>query len=377
METTKNSHLHVGVKISSQIFVINPSLKVIFCGEDQILVIHGIRSEFKQIIRDEGNSRLLGRIMRRMTASPTSLEDLINEGYLAQDEVEDAVNLVQVFSQRGILTNVNTTPVDSYINSILGLGSSLNSICIGIVGAGQLGISIAEELALINVGRMRVIDDRCTGFSEYEQKYLGLSCQDADKDIPYVDLLKSRLQDRGYDRVEGASISYDAPGVLEELLTDVNFLIVSSEVFSSHLFHTADIATISASKPWISAFIDGSEGCIGPIYIPGETCCYNEFEIQMESTLPTSAGEYFLYKEAISDSSIISPQFVFPPYLSIVAGFVANVVSSFLLSGRSYLVGRCLRINFEKPYIDYEEILKLPRTPTSVSSRHGYRNTFL
>lgn len=81
--------------------------------------------------------------MRRFTAS---LEDLINEGFYVQNEVEDAVSLVQVSSQRGILTNVNKTPVDSYINSILGLGSSLNSICIGIVGAGQLEFLLPRNL---------------------------------------------------------------------------------------------------------------------------------------------------------------------------------------------------------------------------------------
>ena len=35
-------------------FVLNPSLKFIFCGEDEILVLHGMRSKFNQTIRDGG-----------------------------------------------------------------------------------------------------------------------------------------------------------------------------------------------------------------------------------------------------------------------------------------------------------------------------------
>ena len=79
----------------------------------------------------------------------------------------------------------------------------------------------------------------------------------------------------------------------------------------------------------------------------------------------------------MSKNGLYGHQFIFPPYVSIAAGFVAGTASSFLLSGKSSLIGRCFRINFEKPYIDYEEILKLPRSPTSVDMRNGYRHTFL
>jgi len=377
MEENQNSPSHSNEHLVRLTLRINPSLKIIFCGEDQVLITHGIKSQFKQIIRDEGRTGLLGRILRKIVALPQSLSDLIDEDCLKQNEIQDALNLVDALLIQGILTDINKMPIASYINSILGLPSSLSSASIGIVGSGQLGMQIAEEFAQINIGSMQVIDNRSTDTCPFELEHYNLGSKHTKNNLSYVEILKSRLQDIDYDRLEISKKSYTDGGVLEDFLARTNFAVVASEVFDSHLFHTVDMAALSVSTPWISVFLDGSEGCIGPIYVPGETCCYNEFEIQIESSLATSSGEYYTYKEAMSKANVAAPQFVFPPYLSIVSGFVANVVSSFLLSGKSYLVGRCLRINFEKPYVDYEEILKLPRSPTSVALRNGYRNTYL
>lgn len=377
MESNQHSENLNIKRLSDQVLGINPSLKIIFCGENQILVIHGVRSEFKQIIRDEGKTRLLSRILRHLVASPSSLDELVGSGLIEQNQIQETESLIDALLERGILTNRNESPTASYVNSILGHKSPLSMISIGIVGAGPLGIQIAGEFARIGVGSLRIIDDRHIGAGEFEQAHFVPKSRHMETDLSYVEFLKAHLQDIGYDSVKISTSSYCDAGVLEELFAKTNFVVATAEVFASHLFHTVDMMAISSDKPWISVFMDGSEGCIGPIYVPSETCCYNEFEIQMEAALATPAGEYYTYKEAMSKAAVEGTQYVFPPYLSVAAGFVASVVSSFLLSGRSYLVGRCLRINFEKPYVDYEEILKLPRSPTSISSRNSYRHTYL
>ena len=357
-------------------FVLNPSLKFIFCGEDEILVLHGMRSKFNQTIRDEGRTHLLGRVLRHLML-PASLQDLQKQKVIGEGELEDAEELLSTLVSQGFLSQANESPIVSYLNAIVGENQTLDNICIGIVGAGYLGSRVAEELAKIGVGQMQILDDRRVENVAVDQVQFNLPSTYIERGRPYVECLGLHLSDIGFDRLEVVRESYHNQDTLEILFDTSNFVVATSEVFSSHLFHTVDLAALSAEKPWMSAFMDGSEACIGPIYVPGETCCYNEFEIQSEAALSIQRSEYYTYKEEMSKNGLYSHQFAFPPYASIAAGFVAGTTSSFLLSGKSSLIGRCFRINFEKPYVDYEEILKLPRSPTSVDMRNGYRHTFL
>ena len=357
-------------------FVLNPSLKFIFCGEDEILVLHGMRSEFNQTIRDEGRTHLLGRVLRRL-ASPASLQDLQEQKVIGEGELEDAEELLSTLASQGFLSQANESPIVSYLNAIVAGDQDLDNICIGIVGAGYLGSRVAEELAKIGVGEMLILDDRRIENVAVDQAQFNLLPIYIEKGRPYVECLGPYLSDLGYDHLKAIKEPYHNQDALENLFSASNFVVAASEVFSSHLFHTVDLAALSAEKPWMSAYMDGSEACIGPIYVPGETCCYNEFEIQSEATLSIQRSEYYTYKEEMSKNGLYSHQFAFPPYASITAGFVAGTASSFLLSGKSSLIGRCFRINFEKPCVDYEEILKLPRSPVSVDMRSGYRHMFL
>ena len=357
-------------------FVLNPSLKFIFCGEDEILVLHGMRSEFNQTIRDEGRTHLLGRVLRRL-ASPASLQDLQEQKVIGEGELEDAEELLSTLASQGFLSQANESPIVSYLNAIVAGDQDLDNICIGIVGAGYLGSRVAEELAKIGVGEMQILDDRRIENVAVDQAQFNLLPIYIEKGRPYVECLGPYLSDLGYDHLKAIKEPYHNQDALENLFSASNFVVAASEVFSSHLFHTVDLAALSAEKPWMSAYMDGSEACIGPIYVPGETCCYNEFEIQSEATLSIQRSEYYTYKEEMSKNGLYSHQFAFPPYASITAGFVAGTASSFLLSGKSSLIGRCFRINFEKPCVDYEEILKLPRSPVSVDMRSGYRHMFL
>ena len=358
------------------IFVLNPSLKFIFCGEDEILVLHGMRSKFNQTIRDEGKTNLLGRVLRRLM-SPASLEDLQEQKVIEKEELEDVEELLTTLVSQGLISAANESSIVSYLNAIVGKNQAFENICIGIIGAGYLGSRVAEELAKIGVGQMHILDNRQVENVAIDQAQFNLPPAYIEKGQPYVECLESHLSNIGFDRLEAVIEPYHNQDALKIIFDTSNFIIATSEVFSSHLFHTVDLAALSAEKPWMSAFMDGSEACIGPIYVPGETCCYNEFEIQSEATLSIQRSEYYTYKEEMSKNGLYSHQFAFPPYASIAAGFVAGTTSSFLLSGKSSLIGRCFRINFEKPYVDYEEILKLPRSPTSVDMRNGYRHMFL
>ena len=320
--------------------------------------------------------RFVLRVLRRLE-SPASLQDLQEQKVIEEEELEDAEDLLSTLASQGFLSQANESPIVSYLNAIVGNNQDLDNVCIGIVGAGYLGSRVAGELAKIGVGQMQILDDRRVENVVVDQAQFNLPPTYIEKGRPYVESLESHLSDLGYDHLKAIKEPYHNQDALESLFSASNFVVTTSEVFSSHLFHTVDLVALSAEKSWMSAFMDGSEACIGPIYVPRETCCYNEFEIQSEATLSTQPSEYHTYKEEMSKNGLYSHQFAFPPYASIAAGFVAGTTSSFLLAGKSSLIGRCFRINFEKPYVDYEEILKLPRSPASVDMRNGYKHMFL
>jgi bacteriocin biosynthesis cyclodehydratase domain-containing protein len=127
----------------------------------------------------------------------------------------------------------------------------------------------------------------------------------------------------------------------------------------------------------VSLYTDGSEALVGPLYVPGETCCYNEFEIQHEATLVGMKDNYLLYKEALSEGRLDGSHLALPPYLNAAAALAATGVLRFLLSGKSFLVGRCTRLDFERMSVDYEEVMRLPRCPACSPRRPGHRHLFM
>lgn len=121
-------------------------------------------------------------------------------------------------------------------------------------------------------------------------------------------------------------------------------------------------------------FIDGSQAVIGPIYIPGETLCYNEFEIQIESTIKY-IDEYLLYREYLEKETSFSP--IIPPILDIVSGYSMMFITSFFVKRTSPVLERAVFINFEDMSVDYQNVLKLPRCPVCSATRPSYKHSFV
>lgn len=366
----------IDVEKLQQHYVLNPSLKIVFCGEDEVLVLHGARSGFRRIIHDEGRTKTLSRVLRHMT-TPASLMALHERGVLQEEEFDTALEMVDYLVQEQVLTNPEHNPVSVYLNTLYGESAPLSALSVGLVGVGYLGARVAEELMRLDVGQLNLLDDRRIEEGSVDRRQFTLIPAAYDEGRPYVDCVRDHLSAFGYDRVESIEAPSHDREALEALFDTSHFVIAASEVFASRLFHTVDMVAIAAEKPWMSAYMDGSEACIGPLYIPGETCCYNEFEIQCEASLSISKVDYYAYKEAESGRGLRSTHFVMPAYLSTVSGLVVSAATTFLAYGQSHLVGRCLRMNFEKPYVDYEEVLRLPRSPASASTRNGYRHTFM
>ena len=353
--------------------VLNPALHVIHCGEDEVLVIHGARSDFRRSIRDDGRTRVLGRVVEALS-QPTSLAALVQDGAIADDDEPAAMELLEHLLDEHVVVGADETPTGAYLAALHGTGSPLAAATVGMVGTGFLGARVAEELARSGVGRLVLLDDRQVAAGDAEARLLSVDAQAGDD---YVRALERHLSGLGFSEVEVVDGALHDGDALASVFETSDFVVVAADTFASRLFHQADIASIEFDTPWVSAYLDGSEACVGPFYVPGETACYNEFEIQNEASLSIKPADYYMYKEALNKGGLRRAQFVLPSHLSATAGLLASAVVPFLAYGRTYLVNRCLRLNFERPYLDYEEVLKLPRSPVSAPTRHGYRHVFM
>ena len=351
--------------------VINPSLHVVHCGEDEVLVIHGARSDFRRSIRDDGRTRTLGTVLQAMS-QPASLADLLRDGAIADDQEEAVLDLLEHLLAEHVLVGADETPTGAYLAALHGPTSPLAEATVGMVGTGALGARVAEELARCGVGRLVLLDDRVA-----EDGDVRLLPGHVGKDVGYAEALRDRLDALELTEIEVAEGELHDKAAIEAVFERSDFVVVAADTFASRLFHLADIASIENDTPWVSAYLDGSEACVGPFYVPGETACYNEFEIQNEASLSIKRADYYMYKEAMNRHGLRRSQFVLPSHFSAAAGLLASAVVPFLAYGRTYLVNRCLRLNFERPYVDYEEVLKLPRSPVSAATRHGYRHVFM
>ncbi len=356
--------------------MVNPYLTIIYCGDDEVVIKHSSRSRFTQIIRDSERSKLLGKILRNVV-SPTSLEALQEHCLFKKEELEDLITLVDYLKQEGVLINPEKNLMQVYLDTILKGKTPFSSLTVGMIGVGYLGSRIATELARLGIGKLVFLDNRQVEKETVDSLYFNLIPNSIINGRYYTQCTQEDLKARGFTEVEIITAEVNDATALKKCAMEVDFLVASLEVFSSNTLHTINAVAIETEKPWISIYTDGSEAVIGPIYVPGQTCCYNEFEIQQEATLREMKDSYLLYKEALNEGKMDYSHFVIPPYLSMASGLASTGIMHFLLSGRSFLVERCHRIDFERLSVDYGQVLRLPRCPACSSQRPAYRHLFM
>jgi bacteriocin biosynthesis cyclodehydratase domain-containing protein len=359
-----------------QPLTLNPYLKIIHTSDDEIVVKHGSRSRFTRIIKDDGRSKLLGKLLRNMVP-PSTLESLRQRNILKEEELDDATELARYLRREEVLVDPAKDLTRVYLDSILGGGNAFSGLTVGVVGVGYLGSRIADELMRLGIGRLIVLDDRRVARGDIDKLYFNLLPQTIETGELYVDCLRRHLAQCGFEKIEAVNAPLDDEVRLREVIGASDLTVAALEVFSSKVLHTINGVAIDAERPWVSIYFDGSEGRVGPLYVPGETCCYNEYEIQHEATLSGMKDDYLLYKEALNEGKIDGSNLVMPPYLNMVSSLGTTGVMRFLLSGRSFLVGRYTRLDLERLSIDYEEVLRLPRCPACSPHRAAHRHLFM
>src|SRR5439155_8319123 len=139
-------------------------------------------------------------------------------------------------------------------------------------------------------------------------------------------------------------------------------VVVALESYSPQVLHAANAVALAMEKPWLSVFSDGSQAFIGPVYVPGETPCYAEFELQSEATVALR-DDFLVYKETVVADGWHTGAHLLTPYLSIMSGWATTALLNFVLGAQPFAVARSVWIDFERLSVDYTDVLKLPRCP--------------
>ncbi|MFO0578094.1 MAG: TOMM precursor leader peptide-binding protein [Polyangia bacterium] len=364
-----------GDALRTQPMVINPYVRVTYCSDSEVLVKHGSRSRFSQIVSDEGKTKLIGRLLRSARDQVT-LTELEQQGVIKPTEMDDATKLASYLLDRQILIRPSDYLPHVYLAMQYGThATAITDRTIGLIGAGPLGSRVARELARVQPKGIRLLDGR-------KLREVHRSCFDIDSALVQPGMLfqEAAAQDL---RARGFTAATPVEGLLtdQRAMTDVldacDLAVVALESYSPRTLHAVNEVALTLRKPWMSLYCDGSEALVGPIYVPHETACYSEFELQNEANVALR-DDYLLHKETLLGVDLETAELALPPYLSMMSGWATAALLPFLASGRSFAVGRAVRIDFERVSVDYQDVLKLPRCPACMQRRSGYpRHLFL
>lgn len=311
---------------------LSPHVRAVRRSDNEILVSHGTRSLFTEVFSDNECTGVLGVLAERLRA-PASVDALVTAGHLRADQAGAAVDAVVGLLARGVLVPAEVDGRQAYLSSVFDRVPLAESLSVAVVGSGRLARHIAERLG---------------------QDLTGATDSTAQSE---VELLPGR------NDIEFA-----------EVFAGRQFVVVALDEPSTTVLHAANDAALVAGIPWMSVYLDGSEGIVGPSFIPGESPCYFEFEAQ------TEAGIYFVDHalELKHARSAGGTDTALPAcYLDIVAGYAVASCLRHLLGGIAFTTGRAVRLDLERMEIDTQNVLRIPRCPACGPHRPAVRNPFL
>jgi len=338
--------------------MVNPNLRIARCSDDEVMIKHGARSTFSELLRDDKRTKLLGRVLERLRA-PASLADLNDEGFVPEHLEGVVAGLLAHLRDEGVLIEPDTDLALAYVDTVLERGGAgaarLATQRVAVLGASGLAARVARNLGVFRPASLRIVQDPSEGDGRAKALVHELVAADT--------------------QAAADTISLVDEAAVREALSDVDFAVVAPNAYSPRVLHAVNAAAIALERTWMAVQLDGSDGIVGPIHVPGESPCHLEVEMQQEAAIGFR-DDYLVYKEAL-DNELALDRFLLPAHLDTVAGLAAGAALRFLVSGRSFAVGRMVRVDFERMGFDTQEVLRLPRCPACVQLQPAYQHEFL
>ncbi|RVU41959.1 hypothetical protein EOE67_01860 [Rheinheimera riviphila] len=356
-------------------YQINPHVRVIHVTPNEILVKHSARSFFSKSWTDKGRTGLLGRLINHMNGQH-SLKELHENGVIKPDEYASTLQLVNELVEEHILIKPEHDLVDVYLKVIQGAETSLSDKRIGIIGCGQAGSRIAKQLAQCGIKYLLLSGDSKVHNATSLQRFLSIEPGFVTEGAAVADCLAASLKQ--YDLASISTITEDSFSKenIRAVFEQCDLVVAALDEYMQSILHTINQQALEAEKPWALTVFDGSEGIAGPIFVPGDTCCFNEFELQGVAAAGSLKRDVITYYDAVNATGQPDLGFAPSPYIDVVTGQLTSGLLNYLTTGRSFLVSRAIRTDFERMSVDYEDIKRIPRCSACTPFR-PFRNVFL
>lgn len=339
-------------------------LDLVLISDDELLIQFGLRSRPSELIRDEDLSGILGRMIGRILREPATVKELLAQ---VRPEREDEARVVlNDLVERGILTDPQSNPVEQYLRYTFTGDTPAAAARVAMIGAGPLGIRIAQNLIHHGVTQITILDDRPIDPSWRAFNPLRF-CREPENtraDLAVCDALGPGARP--------AETRLDTAGI-EQLVSDADFVVLALEQPDLRTAHLLNRFAIRERRPWLSATVDGNLGLVGPLFLPVETACYNDYRTLAFAGTP-NRGMARKYREHLLEHRGPGSFFAgLPSYAEIVAGHASLAAVHFLLRGTCFALGRVMVIDFDRMQIDVEDVFKLPRCPVCGTEKAAYR----
>lgn len=191
------------------------------------------------------------------------------------------------------------------------------------------------------------------------------------------DLSKSELLTNFHigiiDREADAKIEQDGVSIVnyplhsdssnvQAIIKKSDFVIAASNHYDYYLFNQVNESCYKEGKKWISIAIDGLNAEIGPLFIPGETCCYSCLHTRRRQGM-TSEDYIFddlymnkqFHERADENSMVFSSLY---PLNSLSASIASAEIMKFLTGMKCNLLNQVLMVNCLDFHIQVDYIYK-------------------
>lgn len=145
----------------------------------------------------------------------------------------------------------------------------LRSSRVAVVGAGAIGSSVAELLARMGIGYIRIIDRDIVDLSNIPRCHM-LEYSDYLERKPKALAVAEKISRiTPFTRTEPVMVNINSGNILD-MIKDVDLVIDALDNLEAK--HLVNEASVMARKPYIYVGIEGAYGTVIPV-IPGETAC--------------------------------------------------------------------------------------------------------
>lgn len=138
-------------------------------------------------------------------------------------------------------------------------------------------------------------------------------------------------------------------------------------------FYDMNEYALSYNAVWHGGYLDGPEILVGPLFVPGETGCYHDFDVMEESGRSMKLDHLFMKMNGASAVATQVPEFV----ASLAASYLTASVLQHVLGVGSHLEGHLLRIDLDRLEIIRQRATRLARCPACNENRPDIRSPFL